>query len=296
MATVTAPSGRRIWQAVRDEWRLNLYPLPFTTIAPAVYHVYLHPEDFATIEGITPTLVEQIRTALSREVDRTNRAGAGRVRGWVAHLLERDTLPPIEMPASGWDVHIRPDANGELAPGQLGIVSTLAVPAPPDYGGTPTTRIVRAVVSEGARTASVREAAGVEVAATPTVVPAGPRDRARLRYHDDAGPHEFVMRKDALSSGRGGSAAWVDVQVVTGTRVSREHLRLRVDAAGQFFVQDVSLWGVTIDDVPVPPALKGPEGVAGPGPEVPLPRRARIGLAGLVTIEFEAQGDAMEVG
>ena len=48
MATaVKAPSGRTIWKAVRDELMLNLYPLPFCTIAPAVYHVYLHPDDFA---------------------------------------------------------------------------------------------------------------------------------------------------------------------------------------------------------------------------------------------------------
>ena len=53
MATAAkAPSGRTIWKAVRDELMLNLYPLPFSTIAPAVYHVYLHPEDFEAIDGV----------------------------------------------------------------------------------------------------------------------------------------------------------------------------------------------------------------------------------------------------
>ena len=37
VATVKAPSGRKIWKAVRDELMLNLYPLPFSTIAPTVY-------------------------------------------------------------------------------------------------------------------------------------------------------------------------------------------------------------------------------------------------------------------
>ena len=49
------------------------------------------------------------------------------------------------------------------------------------------------------------------------------------------------MQKDALVVGRGGSSAWVDVQVVTTAKASREHFRLRRDASGRFFIQDVSL-------------------------------------------------------
>ena len=33
VTAVKAPSGRAIWKAVRDELMLNLYPLPFSTIA-----------------------------------------------------------------------------------------------------------------------------------------------------------------------------------------------------------------------------------------------------------------------
>jgi pSer/pThr/pTyr-binding forkhead associated (FHA) protein len=115
-------------------------------------------------------------------------------------------------------------------------------------------------------------------------------DRARLTYSDDQGAHTFMMRKDAVSIGRGGSAVWVDVQVITTARVSREHVRIRGDASGGFFVQDVSLWGTTVDGAPIPPAVKGPQGVAQPGPEHPLPARARIGLADAITIDFEALG------
>ena len=52
--------------------------------------------------------------------------------------------------------------------------------------------------------------------------------------------------------GRGGSSAWVDVQIVGSSKVSREHLRLRVDANGRFFIQDVSLWGTSVDGVADP--------------------------------------------
>ena len=70
--TVRAPSGRNIWKAVRDELLLNLYPLPFSTLAPSVFRVYLHPDDFESIEGITPRIVAQVQGALTAEVDKTN--------------------------------------------------------------------------------------------------------------------------------------------------------------------------------------------------------------------------------
>jgi hypothetical protein len=302
MAAVKAPSGRDIWKAVREELALNLYALPFSTIAPTIYHVYLHPEDFDTIEGISGAVVDQVRQALTAEVERLNRGMTGRVKTIMARLLERDQLAPIELPAGGWDVHIRRDPDGELARGQIGIVSTLAMPAPVEYAGTPTTRIVRSVVGAAGRTATVTHvplatsvpparvaSAGEAVEARHTEGRAS-RDRARLTYQDDQGSHVFVMRKDVIAIGRGGSAVWVDVQVLTTAKVSREHLRIRLDADGRFFVQDVSLWGTTVDDVPIPPAIKGPEGVAQPGPEHPLASRARIGLAGAITIEFEALG------
>ncbi len=286
MVTGKAPSGRDIWKAVREELLLNLYALPFSTLAPTVYYVYLHAEDFEAIEGIAGAVVEQTRQALTAEVERINRGMNGRVKTIMARLLERDRLAPIELPPQGWEVNIRPDPDGELARGQLGIVSTLAMPAPAEYAGTPTTRIVRSVVGAAGRTATVthvpQPAAGTGVASS--------RDRARLAYSDDKGPHVFVMRKDTIAVGRGGSAVWVDVQVVTTAKVSREHLRIRLDADGRFFVQDVSLWGTTVDDVPIPPAVKGAEGVAQPGPEHPLPPHARIGLAGAITIQFEALG------
>lgn len=301
MAAVKAPSGREIWKAVREELTLNLYALPFSTIAPTVYHVYLHPEDFDTIEGISGAVVDQVRQALTAEVDRLNRGMGGRVKSIMARLLERDQLAPIELPPGGWDVHIRRDPDDELARGQIGIVSTLAMPAPAEYAGTPTTRIVRTVVGAAGRTATVTDvapAAGAPVPAAAAGAMADPRhaegrasrDRARLTYQDDQGRHVFVMRKDVIAIGRGGSAVWVDVQVSTTARVSREHVRVRLDADGRFFVQDVSLWGTTVDDVPIPPAVKGPEGVAQPGPEHPLASRSRIGLAGAIAIEFEALG------
>jgi hypothetical protein len=303
--TVRAPSGRKIWKAVRDELMLNLYPLPFSTIAPTVYHVYLHPDDFESIEGLSGRIVGQVQQALTAEVEKINDGLQRSTRRVLTRLLDREEMSPIEVPASGWEVHLCADRNGELERGQLGIVSTLAVPAPAEFSGTPTTRIVKSVVGGGRRTTSASEVQGPVTASAPpapvvasasaTAVPsatvAEPRDtreRARLSYLDEQGPHVFLMRKDALSIGRGGTAAWVDVQIMGSSKVSREHVRVRVDGEGRFFIQDVSLWGTSVDGVAVAPAVKNGEGVAQPGPEQPLPPKARIGLADAVVIEFEA--------
>jgi len=310
-AAVRAPSGRKIWKAVRDELMLNLYPLPFSTIAPTVYHVYLHPDDFDAIDGVAARVVGQIQQALTAEVGKVNVGLRRSTRRVLSRLLDREELPPIEVPGSGWEVHLCADRNGELERGQIGIVSTLAMPAPAEYAGTPTTRIVRSVVGGGRRTATSTTSEADPAAAPPAATPGATRveparsaeilarsaeikdardnrERARLTYDDEQGPHVFLMRKDTVSIGRGGSSAWVDVQVSGSSKVSREHLRLRVDPGGQFFIQDVSLWGTSVDGKPIPPAVKSAEGVTQPGPEQALPARARIGLADTVVIDFEA--------
>ena len=285
--TVKAPSGRDVLKAVREELMLNLYPLPYSTLAPTIYHVYLHADDFSVIEGIVPRIVSEVQSALSADVEKVNQRLERTARRALGRLLQRQALAPIEIPPSGWEVYIQPDRNGELNQGQLGIVSTLSMPAPAEYGGTPTTRIVKTVSGRGRRTTTteVRASSG---AAVPPGTGHDSSDRASLRYEDDQGPHVFIMRKDSVSIGRGGSSAWVDVQVVASAKVSREHVRIRRDTTGRFFIQDVSVWGTSVNGDPLPPAVKTAEGVVQPGAERGLPSPARIGLSDAVVIQFQA--------
>jgi pSer/pThr/pTyr-binding forkhead associated (FHA) protein len=275
--------------AVREELRLNLYELPYSTLCPTVYHVYLHPADFQTIEGIVPRLVAELHQALTGDVARLNRRVASAGRRALGRILQRDEMAPIDVPRDGWDVSISADQDGELARGHLGILSSLSMPAPASYAGTPTTRIVRSVVSGGRRTSTTTEVPQVtadRAGSGPTS--AEPGARARLTYEDDQGRHEFTMQKDSLVVGRGGSAAWVDVQVVTTAKVSREHVRIRREPSGRFVIQDVSLWGSSVNGEPLPPAVKTAEGVLQPGAERDLPPSARIHLAEAILIQFEA--------
>jgi hypothetical protein len=286
---VRAPSGRDIWKAVREELRLNLYELPYSTIAPTVYHVYLHPDDFQMVEGIVPRVVSELQQALTADVERINRRLTVRRRRVVGRLLQHEDIGPVEVPPAGWDITVTADRDGELQRGHLGIISSLVLPAAGSYDGTPTTRIVRSVRGAGRRastTTDVSQATEARSTRAAGEVERGPR--ARLMYEDDQGPHEFVMQKDALVVGRGGSSAWVDVQVVTAAKASREHFRIRRDPSGRFFIQDVSLWGTSVNGEPLPPAVKSAEGVVQPGAERELPFTARIGVADALVIRFEA--------
>ena len=98
------------------------------------------------------------------------------------------------------------------------------------------------------------------------------------------------MCKDTLSVGRGGSSVWVDVQVFTASKVSREHFRLRRDRSGRFFIQDVSSWGTSVNGVADPAGgARDRTACSGPAPST----RSRPLLAssspGALVIEFDRE-------
>ena len=291
MAQATkAPSGVTIWNAMREELMLNLYPLPYTTLPPSIFYVYLHPDDFERIEGIVPRLVSELQRSLSDEVKKINQ-GRERSGGVLSRLIAQDEAPPIEVPAGGWQVHIHPDRNDTLKPGHLGIESMLPLPAPVEFGGPPTTRIVKSVVTETGRSSTTIEVGPQPPVPQPSAEP-DLHERATLTYTDEQGPHTFSMRKDTLSIGRGGSSVWVDVQVIASSKVSREHVRLRHERGGRFFIQDVSSWGTSVNSHPLPAAVKGPDGVLQAGAERQLPASAQIQLADALVIHFEGKPSA----
>lgn len=299
-----APSGQRIVRELVREMQDRLYPLFYRTLAPGLYHVYLHQDDYAEIEGIASLIVLDAQKALDARVATLNR----RAR-WSAFLSDNAAIEP---PASGWEIYIHPDANSELARGELGIVSRLSMPAAPQFeGGTPTTRIVRTVVTATSR----RSVSSEDASPPPLPIAAGPASAsprpghdtatekpaaavpmpidsqpgfARLAYVDEEGPHVYAMTKDVVSIGRGGREHWVDVQLVTTARVSREHCRIRRDAQGRFFLHDLSTWGTSVDGTHVRP--RGADGSPSrEADERELPPQARIQLADAVIIEFQAQ-------
>ncbi|MGH9345725.1 MAG: FHA domain-containing protein [Vicinamibacterales bacterium] len=298
MAVGTRPTGKQIIETIVEEMRLNLFPLLYSTLAPSVYHVYLSPEDYERIEGIIPRIIAQAQRALDEEVQRRNR------RPPMLETFARfvATEPIIELPVSGWSVLIAPDRDGELQPGQIGVISKLMLPATDEFGtGTPTTKVIKSVVRGATRTVTSRFEPTAAADAAPHAPSGGepaprpadsrrPQVYARLRYADERGPQTYVIDKDRVLIGRGGTDHWVDVELATSTRVSREHARIRRDGHGRFFIKDLSQWGTTVNGDRVPPGAVTSEGHRHElDAELALPTRARIELGGVVVLEFEAE-------
>jgi len=273
-------TGKEVILEIVRAMRSNLEPLLFTTVAPSRFYVYLHPADYQRLEGIIPVITTQARRALDEEVARWNaQARPSRIpRKWLGG---EDPPPPIEAPPESWDIRFEADADGEMAPGDVAIASELTLPAQPDYEGSRTRRIT--TMRLGERTSS-REAPA-SGAADPAAGPAF----ATLTYEDRQGRRQVPMTGNQLVIGRGGVGYWVDVKLDTSADVSREHVRLRRDeTSGEFFLKDLSSLGTTLDGAPVPSSVEVVEGrKRDKGIEVPLPRRARIGLANVIVLDFE---------
>jgi hypothetical protein len=292
MKVAAPPTGRKIVLELEREMQERLYPLFYRTLPPAEYHVYLHPTDYKQIEAIVPLIVGDGQRHLNDRVDRLNSRQRWSLLG--------EKPAPIEIPPGGWAIFIHPANNDEIAPGELGIVSRLAIPTAPAYeGGTPTVRIGRTVVTDTVRRSTTTEEPALPpplpsrpeirtetTRATERIVPAG---FATLTYVDEDGPHLFTMRKSSISIGRGGDAHWVDVQVTGSARISREHCRIRRDGTGDFFLDDLSTWGTSVNGTRATPVSE----TAAATPDAPpaghrLPRQARIELADALVIEFNA--------
>jgi hypothetical protein len=271
-------TGKEIILEIVRAMRSNVEPLLFTTVAPSRFYVYLHPADYQRLEGIIPLITTQARRALDDELAQWNeRAKPSRIpRKW----LGGDEPPmPIETPPESWDVRFEADADGEMAPGDIAVASELTLPARPELEGSQTRRIT--TMRLGERTSGREQ---------PGAVQAGGTVHATLTYEDQQGRKRVPMKGNQLVVGRGGVGYWVDVKLETSPDVSREHVRLRRDeATGQFFLKDLSSLGTTLDGATVPSSVEVVEGrKRDKGIEVPLPPKARIGLANVIELEFDA--------
>jgi len=102
---------------------------------------------------------------------------------------------------------------------------------------------------------------------------------AEIRYEDDSGPQSYFVTQNEITIGRGGEDLSVDLPLYTNDEVSREHLRLRRDpATGSFTVADKSRNGTWLN------GRKLARGV-----EEPVPDRARIQVAEVITLSFEVK-------
>jgi hypothetical protein len=291
--------GRDVILAIAENMRSSLEPLVTKTVAPSLYQVYLHSQDYDRLRTIFGEIEAEAKELLEREMARLNRGSRPVVGRLVASLRSRRAAPtaatsatsatsrtpageppPRFVSAEGrWSIRFQEDPNGALQPGDVQVVSEFAQQAAPGYGsGNPTHRI--STTRRLGRPAAQRESADPAAA------------HARISYKDDSGAREFWVVKDEIVIGRDAPDVWVDLRLETSLDVSREHARLRrVPETGAFRIKDLSKLGTTVNGKPLPPSLEGSGGAERDLDRwSELPDRARIGLAGIVFLDFERTG------
>lgn len=257
----------------------GLEPLEYTTLAPNHFEVYLHQQDYQALEPLFPEIRREAALKLDDEVKRLNehrQQAAPALLAWLRPRTEPDR--PVERRGDAWSIKFHVDPEPTAQPGDVTVHSCFTANEQRQYGVGTTTRRLR-----GTQTGKVETAP-----ATPKAV------YARLTYTDDRGPHTYEVTKESVVIGRrdaeGHGGYWADVALDTRTDVSREHVRIRRDAAtGTFFIKDVSRFGTTVNGTPLPPSFQE---VDGERKDLdlwqPLPNQAQIELAGILTLHFEA--------
>jgi pSer/pThr/pTyr-binding forkhead associated (FHA) protein len=275
-------TAREIILEVVRNMREGLEPLHYTTLPPAIYHVYLHPEDFERLRGIFPRMLDETRQALDAELADMNRASLGeRLK------LARKPASKVVAPDGGWRVEFFENTDDDVEAGDIVIYSELALPAKPEFGaGSMTKRI------STRRTASETTASQKYEEKQPDTLPETKEMEAyaTIEYEDQTGRQTYRMSKNQIVIGRGGRDYWTDLKLTTLPDVSREHVRLRRDAqSGEFFIKDLSRLGTSVNGEPIPTSVEYVDGEKrDKNVEVKLPAAARIGLADVVFLDFRS--------
>jgi len=263
------------------------FKVRYTTLVPCVFNVYLHHDDYEQIRPVAEFVRTEAKQALSDHLAALNKAsGPAAIVKWFG--VGGDRQMEYKILEEDWTVEFHPDDEERLRRGDIEIYSELGSTQRAEFGaGAMTTFITRRPV----------ESAPAPVAGSGSTAPASSTARTErqvlgyLRYSDDEGGKTFPITRDQTVIGRGGKAFWVDLKLEGPADISREHCRIRRDpATRQFFIKDLSQYGTTVNGEPIPSSLE--RSASGEkvdrNVEVPLPSAARIGLAEVCFIEFEA--------
>jgi hypothetical protein len=254
-------SGQIIIDELIRNMELGLLEMGYSVLVPCVFSVYLHPEDHERILAVEALVKEDAARALT-----------ARMSEWNARpplLRRRGPHKTYRIARNDWWIEFFADTENAVPQGDVEIHSELAEVARPGYRGAKTTLIAREPSVTSARVARDREITRRQ----------SPRVFAEIRYRDDTGPQIFYITQDEICIGRGGDDLWVDLPLYTNDEVSREHLRLRRDAAtGAFAITDKSRNGTFLNGKRLSRDV-----------EAALGDRAEIGVAEAVKLTFEVR-------
>ena len=253
------------------------FKVRYTILVPCIFNVYLHPRDYELIQPIAELIREEAVRALKEHLSDLNKPRTARSFG-RRFGSAGEPRPEYKILEKQWAIQFHGDQEERLRPGEIEIYSELGSARPKEFGaGAMTTFITRNPAGDSA-------AGNNEVAARMVL--------ARMRYRDAGMDKTFVMTSEEIVIGRGGKAVWVDLKLEGPADVSREHCRIRRDPkTGTFFIRDLSQFGTTVNGTPIPNSVDRVEGgeKIDRNREVLLPSPARITLADVCTLEFEAE-------
>src|SRR5579863_3353195 len=258
-------SGRIIIDQLIRNMEIGQFELAYSILAPCIFSLYLHPDDYARLTGVFDLIRQDAKQALTARLAQWNAKPMG-----IGALRGAKDRKPYKIAGKDWVFEFFPDTEGVVPLGDVEIHSDLNETPQPGYHGAKTTLLDRepgvgSITGRAGTHSNTRQS--------------DERVYAEIRYRDDSGPQLFLMTQDEVSIGRGGDDVSVQVALYTNDEVSREHLRLRRDPAqGQFLIVDKSMNGTWLNGK----RLKR-------GVEEPLPARAQISVAEVITLDFEAR-------
>lgn len=287
-------TGRDIVLAIGENMRQSLEPLVTKTIAPSLYQVYLHADDYDRLRSLFGELEGEAKALLDNELARLNRGSAPAFPRILRKKKDEPPAAPQYVSAEGkWTVRFQEDPNGTLSPGDVEVVSEFARPPEAAFGAGTKTHRISTTRRLGQMTTQREDPAGTARREMPSGAFSGtiatePSGHARIVYKDDRGTHTFLVTKDEIVIGRQAPDVWADLSIDTSLDVSREHARLQRTPEGVFRIKDLSKLGTTVNGVPLPRSLEAADGgVKDLDRWEPLPDKARIGLAGVIYLDFE---------
>jgi hypothetical protein len=260
------------------------FKVRYTILVPCIFNVYLHPRDYELIQPIAVLIQEEAVHALKEHLSDLNKPRSA--RPFVKRIGSAGgPSPEYKILEKQWMVQFHADQEERLRPGEIEVYSELGSARPKDFGaGAMTTFITRHHAGDPPTVAGGSEGARDQAPAKAVL--------ARLRYQDSGTDKTFVMTSEEIVIGRGGKAVWVDLKLEGPADVSREHCRIRRDPkTGTFFIKDLSQFGTTVNGASIPNSVERVEGgeKVDRNREVLLPSPARITLADVCTLEFEAE-------
>lgn len=254
-------SGQIIINELIRNMELGLLEMGYSILVPCVFSVYLYPDDYGRLAGVQDLIKEDAKRALTAAMAEWNSKGPLFRRG--------TTRKSYKIAQNDWWIEFFADTENAVPPGDVEIHSELNDVAQPGYRGAKTTLIEREPSITAARVARDRESTRRQ----PDKV------FGEIRYQDDSGPQTYFITQNEVSIGRGGEDLWVDLPLYTTDEVSRDHMRLRRDAAsGAFALVDKSRNGTWLNGRRLTRDV-----------EVPVPDRAEIGVAEVLKLAFEAR-------